>query len=69
MSKFVLCLSNEGYEASLIRGKIYRALPDPEAAKHDLLRVVDEDLSEPDGYLYPTDMFAPVGASGKVGEG
>ena len=65
MSKFVLCLSNEGYQASLIRGKIYRALPDPEAEKHALLRVVDEDLSEPDGYLYSAVMFAPVGASGE----
>ena len=68
MSKFVLCPSNEGYEAGLVRGKIYRALPDPEVAKHDLLRVVDKDLSEPDGYLYPAVMSAPVGASGKAEE-
>ena len=65
MSKFVLCLSNEGYEASLIRGKIYRALPDPEAEKRALLRVVDEDLSEPDGYLCPAVMFAQVESSGE----
>ena len=69
MSKFVLCLSNEGYEASLIRGKICRVLPDPEAEKHALLRIVDEDFSEPDGYLYPAVMFAPVESSGKAGEG
>jgi len=25
-----------------------------------MLRVIDEDKSEPDGYLYPTSMFAPV---------
>ena len=25
-----------------------------------MIHVVDEDLSEPDGYLYPASMFAPV---------
>lgn len=25
-----------------------------------MLRVVDEDKSEPDGYLYPASMFAPI---------
>ncbi len=25
-----------------------------------MLRVVDEDNSEPDGYLYPASMFVPV---------
>jgi hypothetical protein len=24
------------------------------------LRVIDEDKSEPDGYLYPAGMFAPI---------
>ena len=25
-----------------------------------MIRVVDEDKSEPDGYLYPMSMFAPI---------
>ncbi|WP_258189447.1 hypothetical protein [Candidatus Hakubella thermalkaliphila] len=25
-----------------------------------MLRIVDEDKSEPDGYLYPASMFAPI---------
>jgi hypothetical protein len=32
-------------------------------AKHgarNMLRIIDEDTSEPDGYLYPSVMFAPV---------
>jgi len=41
-------------------GKVYRALPDAEAEAHNMLRVVDEDKSEPDGYLYPASMFAPI---------
>jgi hypothetical protein len=60
MSEFVICISNEGNPASLIVGKVYRRLPDPEAEAHNLLRIIDEDLSEPDGYLYPASMFVPV---------
>jgi len=36
---------NDINPASLILGKVYRRLPDPEA--HDMLRVIDEDKSEP----------------------
>ena len=32
-------------------GKVYRTLSDPDAEAHRLLRVIDEDQSEPDGYL------------------
>jgi len=35
-------------------------LSDPEAEAHNMLRVIDEDKSEPDGYLYPASMFAPI---------
>ncbi len=60
MSEFVICISNEGNPASLIVGKVYRRLPDPYAEAHGMIRVVDEDLSEPEGYLYPASMFVPV---------
>jgi hypothetical protein len=60
MSDFVICINNESNRASLILGKVYRTLPDTEAEVHDMLRVIDEDKSEPDGYLYPASMFAPV---------
>jgi hypothetical protein len=39
---FAVCLDNEGYPASLEVGKLYRVVPDEEAAAHGLLRVVDE---------------------------
>ena len=45
---------------ALIVGKVYRTLSDPAAEAHRMLRVVDEDRSEPDGYLYPGAMFAPI---------
>ena len=60
MSEFVICIDNESNPASLIVGKVYRRLSDAEAEAHDLVRVLDEDKSEPDGYLYPSFMFVPV---------
>ena len=60
MSEFVICINNESNPASLILGKVYRTLPDPMANAHKMLRVIDEDKSEPDDYLYPAVMFAPI---------
>jgi len=64
MSDFVICINNESNPASLIVGKVYHTLPDAEAVARHLIRVVDEDKSEPDGYLYPASMFAPIDVPG-----
>jgi len=60
MSDFVICINNDRNPVSLILGKVYRTLPDAEAATHNMFRIIDEDKSEPDGYLYPASMFAPI---------
>jgi hypothetical protein len=60
MSDYVICINNDSNPASLILGKVYRMLPDAEAATRKMLRVIDEDNSEPDGYLYPASMFASI---------
>jgi hypothetical protein len=60
MSDFVICTNNDSNPASLILGKVYRTLADAEAETHKMLRVIDEDKSEPDGYLYTASMFAPI---------
>ena len=60
MTQFVICLNNESNPASLILGKVYRVLPDEDAEQHGLIRIVDEDTTESDGYLYPSSMFAPI---------
>jgi hypothetical protein len=60
MSEFVICIDNKSNPASLILGKVYRKLPDADAEEHNMLRIIDEDMSEPDGYLYPASMFAPI---------
>ncbi len=41
-ARFVVCLNNEGYKASLGVGKLYRFIPDEEAEAEGLLRVIDE---------------------------
>ncbi|NOZ05418.1 MAG: hypothetical protein GXP41_03575 [Chloroflexi bacterium] len=60
MSRFVICINNDSNRASLVLGKVYCTLPDTEATAHNMLRIIDEDRSEPEGYLYPAFMFAPV---------
>ena len=60
MSEFVICINNDSNPASLIVGKVYRRLPDPEAESHNMLRIIDEDVSEPEGYLYPGSLFVSV---------
>ena len=54
---FALCVDNTDYKASLIPGKVYRIIPDPKAAKDDLVRVVDESGED---YLYHKSHFVFV---------
>ena len=54
---FVVCLSNNGYAASLEPRKIYVALRDVAAERNGFLRVVDESG---DDYLYSASRFAAL---------
>lgn len=54
---FALCIDNSDYQASLILGKVYRILPDPRAAKDDLVRIIDESRED---YLYHRSHFVFV---------
>ncbi len=56
-SQFALCLNNEGYPASLEVGKLYRVIPDEEAAGHGYLRIVDESGED---YAFTADRFRLV---------
>ncbi len=60
---FALCIDNTEYKASLILGKVYRIVPDPKAAKDDLVRVVDESGED---YLYHKSHFVFVDFSKAV---
>lgn len=55
--RFVICIRNDDYPASLERRKLYEALPDADAAKHKQIRVIDESGED---YLYPEVCFVPV---------
>lgn len=54
---YVVCIDNSGYPASLERHKIYRVLPDEEAAADGDIRVIDESGED---YLYSADRFIPI---------
>ena len=55
--KFVVCINNENYPASLELHKIYRVLPDEDAAADGDLRVIDESGED---YLYPASYFVSI---------
>ena len=52
--RFVVCVRNTGYAASLELRKIYQALRDADAEAHGLVRVIDESGED---YLYPGKFF------------
>ncbi|MCX5806645.1 MAG: hypothetical protein NT010_11360 [Proteobacteria bacterium] len=49
--KFLLCIDNEGYEASLEIRKLYENISDKEAERHNQVRIIDESGED---YLYPS---------------
>jgi hypothetical protein len=55
--RFVICVRNRNYPASLELRKLYAVVPDPQAERRGLLRIVDEDGED---YLYPEGYFVPV---------
>ncbi len=52
--QFILCIDDGGYPESLEKRKFYEVLPDAEAAKENLVRVIDESGED---YLYSKKMF------------
>jgi hypothetical protein len=55
--QFVICISNEGYPASLEVRKIYEVVADGSAGEHGLIRVIDESGED---YLYPHNHFISI---------
>ena len=55
--RFAICIRSKGYEASLERGKVYRLIPDAEAARHGYVRIVDESGED---YGYSADRFIAI---------
>ena len=63
--KFAICLNNEGYPASLEVGKLYRMIPDDEAAVHGYIRVVDESGED---YAFTANRFHVIELPIAVGQ-
>ena len=54
---YVICIKNDEYPASLESRKIYKTVPDQEASKAGLIRVIDESGED---YLYPQEYFVEI---------
>ena len=56
-SQFAICVENSEYPASLELHKLYRILPDEDAALDGDIRVIDESGED---YLYPAEYFVVI---------
>lgn len=54
---YAVCINNEGNKASLEKGKLYRTLPDDNAALHGYMCVIDESG---ENYGYSASRFIPI---------
>ena len=57
MTRFVVCIDNEGYEVDLVRGKLYEIIDDHHAVQNGMVRIVSEDG---DDYLYGVNRFIEI---------
>jgi hypothetical protein len=55
--RFVVCVKNKDYAASLELRKLYQVVSDESAAKLHQIRVIDESGED---YLYPEEYFVAV---------
>jgi hypothetical protein len=55
--RFVVCVKNKDYAASLELRKLYQVVSDEVAAKLHQIRVIDESGED---YLYPEEFFVAV---------
>ena len=55
--RFVVCIKNKDYAASLELRKLYQVVADETAAKLHQIRIIDESGED---YLYPEAYFVPV---------
>jgi hypothetical protein len=62
-SKFVICIDNSDYPASLEVRKIYEAVADADAAQLGQIRVIDESGED---YLFPEACFINANLSKEI---
>lgn len=62
---FAICVDNAEYPASLELRRIYRILPDADAAKDGDVRIIDESGED---YLYPASCFVLLDVSQRTAQ-
>jgi hypothetical protein len=55
--RFVVCINNTDYPASLERHKIYQVIPDRRVESDGDLRIIDESGED---YIYPASYFIMI---------
>jgi hypothetical protein len=55
--RFAVCISGEGYAASLVSRRLYEILPEQKASGKGLVRVIDESGED---YLFPVALFEEI---------
>jgi hypothetical protein len=55
--RYLLCVRNDNYPASLEVRKVYNSIRDSKAAAKHFVRVIDESGED---YLYPADYFVSI---------
>ncbi|MCR4321256.1 MAG: hypothetical protein NUV74_13085 [Candidatus Brocadiaceae bacterium] len=55
--KYVVCINNEGYQASLELHKLYQVIPDKTIEDDGDIRIIDESGED---YIYPAFYFKKV---------
>ena len=63
LARYVVCVANQGYRASLIVRRIYRCLPDLSDEDRHMARITDESGED---YLFPQELFVPIALPGAV---
>jgi hypothetical protein len=56
-NRYVICVNNSEYQASLEKRKLYRIIEDDKAEKLNLVRIIDESGED---YLYPSSYFLGI---------
>lgn len=56
-AKYVMCINNEGYLASLTLRRVYKVISTEKEEQRGWLRVVDDTEED---YLFPATRFVPV---------
>ena len=59
----VICINNEGYPVALEMFTAYETIPDTQAEKRGLIRVIDESGED---YLYPKSRFVSADVSPNI---